>query len=125
MISDLTDSEEVNIDVFVASWMKMRGYATSIDQQAVILQIHRLMETVRGIAQQVGCDPDLRRGKPERNSIVSSSPRHDVIRLALCFAAVCSAGLLLSMLFGCLARVFATCFFGAIAHMPHKHAHTV
>jgi len=56
MVSDLAGSDEVEIDLLVASWLKMKGFATSIDVQAVILQIHRLTDTVRHVACRVGCE---------------------------------------------------------------------
>lgn len=55
-VSDLVGVQELDIDTFVAGWLKMKGYATSIDQQAIILQMYRLTDTVNCIAAGLNTD---------------------------------------------------------------------
>jgi len=61
MMSTLTGHSDVDIDVFVASWLKMRGLATSIDQQALILQVHRLTDMMRSVMMHLGCNVTAQR----------------------------------------------------------------
>lgn len=55
-VSELVGVDELDIDTFVAGWLKMKGSATSFDQQAIILQMYRLTDMIDLIAKTLDCD---------------------------------------------------------------------